>query len=193
MKRPILLFTVLLLLYWPAKGQKSLLSLDEHNKYIYYQVVDIPGQNADSLNLRGLNFLKSVAPKIKIAVGANANSVGGEGKFLTTTGVSMLKRSNGEMTYKIIIECKDQKYRYWLTNFTFTPYIRDRYGNFVLQQGIDIPLEDVSAKLDKKDADNYLNETGAFCKQLGDKLKLNMVKAPAPKKVEITKKTITDK
>ena len=89
------------------------------------------------------------------------------------------------------MEFKDQKYRYWLTGFVFTPYQRDRYGNYVPQQGIDIPLENALSKFTKKDVDGYLDETGTFCKQFGDRLKLFIINAP--KKEEITKKVVTDK
>ena len=173
-------------------AQQDLLSFDEHNKYIYYQVVDMPGIPADTLYARGLNFLKTEYPKFRLKGTPNANNISGEGKFLTYSGVSVLKHESGEITYSLSIEFKDQKYRYWLTGFTFTPYVRDRYGNFVPERGIAIPLETAISKLNKKDVDSYLNDTGAFCKQLGERLKLDITKVPAPKKTETTKKVVTD-
>ena len=172
-------------------AQKELLSFDEHNKYIYYQVADIPGLPADTLHSRGVCFLKTTYPKIKLK--QTATAISGEDKFVVFGGVSVLKHESGEIAYLVNIECKDQKYRYWLTNFTFTPYQRDRYGNFVPEAGINIPLENALSKFDKKDVDSYLDETGAFCKQLGDRLKLYMIKVPTAKKEEITKKVVTDK
>ena len=41
-----------------ASAQKSLLSIDESNKYIYYQVVDMPGIKADSLQKNMVLFMK---------------------------------------------------------------------------------------------------------------------------------------
>jgi len=175
-----------------ACAQQDLLSFDEHNKYIYYQVVNMPGLPADSLRERGVYFLKSAFPKTFVKV-SDANGVEGEGKFLTYGGISVLKHEKGEVNYQLHIEFKDQKYRFWLTGFVFTPYQRDRYGNFVPQQGINIPLENAITKLEKKDLDGYLDETGAFCKQWGDKLKIYMLKAPAQKKEEPVKKVVTDK
>jgi len=173
-------------------AQQNLLSFDEHNKYIYYQVVNMPGLQADSLHERGLYFLKTAYPKTTLKSTTPA-AVAGEGKFLIYGGVSVLKHEKGEMSYQVNIEFKDQKYRFWLTGFVFTPYQRDRYGNFVPQPGINIPMESALTKLEKKDADSYLDETGAFCKQWEEKLKLFMLKAPAQKKEEITKKVVTDK
>jgi hypothetical protein len=171
-----------------AIAQQDLLSFDEHNKYIYYEVADMPGLSADTLHARSLYFLKKVYPRPQIKT--TANTITGEGKFLTYGGVSVLRHETGEIAYHVNIEFKDQKYRYWLTAFVFTPYQRDRYGNFVPQQGIDIPLEDVDAKLEKKDAEAYLNETGTFCKEFGEKLKQLILKAS--KKEETTKKVVTD-
>jgi hypothetical protein len=171
-------------------AQQELLSFDEHNKYIYYQVVDTGGLPADSLHARGLYFLKTEYPKLKLKI-ITGNNISGEGKFETYSGVSVFKHESGEITYALNIEFKDKKYRYWLTGFTFTPYVRDRYGNFVPKPGIDIPLETAQSKLDKKEVDNYLNETGAFCKQFGDRLKQSFISAP--KKEEPTKKIVTDK
>jgi hypothetical protein len=174
-----------------AFAQQDLLSFDEHNKYIYYQVVDMPGMSADSLHSRGLNLLKTSYPNIKLKPTYSINNITGQGKFLTYGGVSVLKHEKGEIAYQLNVEFKDQKYRYWLTGFVFTPYQRDRYGNFVPQQGIEVPLENAISKFDKKDVDAYLNETGAFCKQFGDKLKQFIINTP--KKEEITKKVVTDK
>jgi hypothetical protein len=189
--KKIIIALVYILFAKVAFAQQDLLSFDEHNKYIYYQVVDMPGMSADSLHARGLSFLKTAYPAIKLKSTANANNITGQGKFLTYGGISVLKHEKGEMGYQLNIEFKDQKYRYWLTGFVFTPYQRDRYGNFVPQQGIEVPLEDAASKFDKKDVDGYRDETGSFCKQFGDKLKL--FKVNMPKKEESIKKVVTDK
>lgn len=172
-------------------AQQDILSFDEHNKYIYYQVADAPGLSADSLHTMGVNFLKTYYPKIKIKVIVNSANINGPGKFLSYGGVSVIKHEKAEVDFQLNIEFKDQKYRFWLTGFIVTPYQRDRYGNFVPEPGIDIPLEDAASKFDKKDVDDYLNDTGAFCKQFADKLK-QFIKN-TPKKEEITKKIVTDK
>jgi hypothetical protein len=173
-------------------AQQDLLSFDEHNKYIYYQVVNMPGLPQDSLHERGLYFLKTAYPKTTLKT-VTAEGVEGEGKFLLYGGVSVLRHENGEISYELNIEFKDQKYRFWLTGFVFTPYQRDRYGNFVPQQGMYIPLENALTKLDKKELDGYLDETAVFCKQWGDKLKMYMLKVPAQKKEEVSRKIVTDK
>jgi len=131
-------------------AQQNLLSFDEHNKYIYYQVADAPGLVTDTLHAKGSAFLKVYYPKIRLKPIAGENMISGQGKFLVYGGVSVLKHEKGEVTFQFNIEFKDQKYRYWLTGFIFTPYQRDRYGNFVAQKGIDIPLEKHFVEIRKK-------------------------------------------
>ncbi len=189
--KTILLALVCLLFAKITSAQQGLLSFDEHNKYIYYQVAEAPGLPQDTLHVRGSSFLKTYYPKSKLKPLAEGKMISGENKFLVYGGISVLKHEKGEIVYEFNIEFKDQKYRFWLTNFIFTPYQRDRYGNFVPQQGIDIPLETALTKLDKKDVDGYLDETGAFCKQFGDRLKQFIISAP--KKEETIKKVVTDK
>jgi hypothetical protein len=175
-----------------ANAQKSLLSIDEHNKYIYYQVVDNPGASADSLGKNALSFVNNYFPKTNPKHTDNG-SISIADKFLTYT--SLVKHENGEMTYTLTVECKEGKYRYWLTDFIFTPYEKNRYGVFVPVSGIDIPIETASSKLVQKEVDGYFDQTGAFCKQLGEKLKIYMAEDHSIKKPDQqpVKKIVTDK
>jgi hypothetical protein len=189
--KKILLLIAGLVISGIASAQKSLLSVDENNKYIYYQVVDMPGISADSLHKNAVLFMKELYPKMKSAqltqTGASVKD-----KFLTYT--QLVKHENGEMAYNLNVECKDGKYRYWLTDFVFTPYEKDRYGVFVPVKGIEIPIEKASSKVNKKDLDDYFDQTGAFCKQTGDKLKKYMAEGrPQPKVDKPVKKIVTDK
>jgi hypothetical protein len=189
MKR-ILLFVIGLMVALVANAQKNLLSLNEYNKYIYYQVVDLPGVSADSLNKNAVYFVASAYPKAK-ATSANTN-ISIKDKFLTYT--SFAKHENGEITYTLNIECKDAKYRYWLTDFVFTPYEKNRYGVYVPVNGINIPLETAASKIIQKELDGYFDQTGAFCKQLGEKLKKYMAEGHAVKKPQQQPaKIVTDK
>jgi len=175
-----------------ASAQKDLLSFNEQNKYIYYQVVQQPGSTADTLQSRALYFLQKAYPKNKIKQGETSGNFTGTGQFLILSGIATVKHVDGEINYTYYIECKDQKYRYWLTDFVFTPYKVDRYGNSVPEPGIDIPMETASTKLDKKQAENYLNQIGAYSKQFGEALKHYMLK-PAALPKEEKKKVISTK
>jgi len=174
-----------------ASAQKSLLSIDESNKYIYYQVVDMPNIKADSLQKNMVMFMKEFYPKEKsLQITNSGASV--KDKFLTYT--SLIKHENGEMAYSLNVECKDGKYRYWVTDFVFKPYEKNRYGMFTPVNGLNIALEKASDKLQKKDLEGYFEQTGAFCKQLGDKLKKYMIEGrQQPKEDKPVKKLVTDK
>jgi hypothetical protein len=176
-----------------AMAQKELLSFNEQNKYIYYQVVEQPGLSADTLQARALYFLKSAYPLNKIKKGETSGNFTGSGKFLIISSMSVIKHVYGEVNYTYFIECKDGKYRYWLTDFVYTPHKTDRYGNSVPEQGIEIPLETGAAKLEKHEYGVTLDETGTYSKQFGDKLKQYIVKASALSPVSAKKKVITTK
>lgn len=165
--------------------------MDERNKYIYYQVVDMPGYSADSLDKNAAWFVKSIYPKTKSK--ADNSNISIKDKFLTFTTV--VKHESGEIAYTLNIECKDAKYRYWLTDFVFTPYEKNRYGVFVPVNGIEIPLEGTSTRVTQKELEGYFDQTGTFCKQLGEKLKKEMTEGPLTKKKEppTVKKVVTDK
>ncbi|MBS1521717.1 MAG: DUF4468 domain-containing protein [Bacteroidetes bacterium] len=190
--KKIILLIVCLVVSGMANAQKSLLSMDENNKYIYYQVIDMPGFKADSLQKNMVLFIKEFYPKEKSLQITNSGALVKD-KFLTYT--SLVKHENGEMAYSLNIECKEGKYRYWITNFVFTPYEKNRYGMFVPVNGKDVALEQASDKLQKKDVEGYFEQTGAFCKQLGDKLKKYMTegKPRQPKEEKAVKKIVTEK
>jgi len=191
MKR-ILIIAVCLLFTVSVHAQAPVLALDEHNKYIYYEVVDLPGISADSLNKNSAYFTREEYPKNKSVQISNTSAVIRD-KFLTYA--SFVKHENGEIHYILNIECKDSKYRYWLTDFVFTPYQRDRYGVFVPVTGINIQLENASSKIDKKELAGYLDQTTIFCTQLREKLKKYMAEGEKTKKLEQppVKKIVTDK
>jgi hypothetical protein len=186
---------VALICLLPAKAvlaQKDLLSFDERNKYIYYQVVEQPGLVTDTLHARALYFLKTAYPDAKIKQAAASGNFTGSSKFLVFSGNGMLKHEDGEIAFNYYIDCKDQKYRYWLTDFVFTPHKIDRYGTSVAEAGIDIPLETGLSNLTKKDIDSYLSQTGTYSKQFGDELRRYMNKISALP-VETKKKVISTK
>ena len=187
---------ICLVLIQTAHAQKSLLALDEHNKYIYYQVVDQPGATADSLDRKALSFIKEFFLKGSLKrTGDTTLTL--KDKFTVYSVLAFAKHESGEIKFILTVECKNSKYRYWLTDFVFTPYEKNRYGVFTPVNGIEIPIEKSSSHVDNKELEGYLDQTGTFCKQLGDQLKSYMLlDHPVNKKVEqqpVIKKVVTDK
>jgi hypothetical protein len=190
--KKIFIVLICIMIARTASAQKDLLAFNEQNKYMYYQVVEQSGTTVDTLKDRALYFLKTAYPKNTISKGETSGNYTGTGKFLIVSGLAVAKHIDGEINYTYYIECKDQKYRYWLTDFVFTPYKVDRYGNSVPQVGIDIPLESGAAKLDKKLFESYLDQVGTYGKQFGASLKQYMLK-PAALPKEEKKKVISTK
>ena len=168
------LFFAGIILLQTAYGQKTLLAQDENNKYIYYRVVDQPNATKDSLAGKVKNFLKQAFKKDKqVRTGDSLIII--KDKFVLYSTLAIAKHESGEVDFVFNIECKDNKYRYWFTDFVYKPYQRDRYGMFVPVNGVEIPLEKASSKLANKDLDTYLDQTGAYCKQTGDNLQAFMI------------------
>jgi len=190
--KKILILLVCVLFTKIVSAQKELLSFNEQNKYTYFQVITQAGSPVDTLQLRALYFLKKNYPKDKIKQADTAAAFTGTDKFLVYDGISLTRHESGEIHYTYNIACKDQKYKYWLTDFVFTPYKMDRYSNYVPETAIDIPLEEGLSKLEKKQLENYLDQTGIFCKNFGIKLKQYMLNISALPK-EGNKKTISTK
>jgi hypothetical protein len=176
-----------------AWAQKNMPSLDEHNKYIYYQVVEMPGLTADTLQARALYFLKTSYPANKVEQGETSGNIKGTGRFLITNTLAVVKHIYGEVDYDYCIECKDGKYRYWLNGFVYVPHKTDRYGNSVPEQGLDVPMEEWAKKLEKHNQDICFDETATYFKAFGDKLKQAMVKVSALSHKEAVKKVIVTK
>jgi hypothetical protein len=160
-------------------AQKQQLTFDEHDKYIYYQVADMPGSNADTLYNRCLagltQYFHNSTGKPEVTPGS---SIIIHSKLIVYNNTGMAKHEDGEIAYTLHLEFKDAKYRYWLSDFVLQPYQRNRYSEYEKIPGIQVPLEKVKAKYDKKTLTNYQEQITDFGKQLGENLKLYVINSP---------------
>ncbi|RYU92046.1 DUF4468 domain-containing protein [Mucilaginibacter terrigena] len=187
-----IIFGLFCLLYVQmASAQKDSLAFDEGDNYIYYRVADKPGLSADTLYKRAWDFAGTFNPSVKPAKGQAENTLNTSGKMIVYNGSSLVRKEGGQISYIINIQTKDQRYRYRISNFIFTPYQRDRFGNMVPIPGIEVPLERIAAKYGKKDADSYLDQIGSFCINTAAKLKQFIDKQPLANKTEPVKKIST--
>jgi len=153
-----------------AFAQKDSLSFDGNNKYIYYRVVEQPGLTVDTFQNRMLYLLKTTFPESKISSKTRLGNIRGTGKFIVLSGISAVKHDDGEIQYTFYIQYREQRYRYWLTNFVFIPYKVDDFGNKQLQARLRVTLEHAAGKLHKKQFNRYLNETGGYCIRFGNEV-----------------------
>lgn len=134
---------------------EDVMPLDERGKYIQYEVVEGITVPADSLRSRAVAFLKAR----KLSVLHNENDrLTASGGFLLNKTALLLSRPAGVTSYEFVFEIKGDKYRFWLTDFVFIRYERDRYANFVPAQGKGIPLE---RNPDKLNASGWMSNVKA--------------------------------
>ncbi len=191
MKKIILAIVVVILKVTNVSAQTDSLVMDENNKYIYYQVVSQEGSSADTLHVRAMDFAKKAFAANKLMFKSSE-----KGKVVAAGGVLVQKKStmgrheDARIDYTMIIEVKDNRYRYWFTDFVIVPYQRDRYANFVPVSGKNLPLEKGMSILSNKDFDGYTSKLFATIKDIGNRLKTYMKAPVAPVKQEVKKTTI---
>ncbi|GAB3904516.1 DUF4468 domain-containing protein [Mucilaginibacter boryungensis] len=171
-------------------AQTGQLTLDERNKYIFYQVVDKPAVSADTLFNRCLagyrsRYLKSFS---KIAV-VGKQSITIKSAFIVYSNAGLTKHEDGDMAYVMNIEFKEGKYRYWLTDFVYYPYQRNRYGVSERSPGVEVPLERLKDKAGTKTFDNYADQIVKLGIKEGEEIALYL--ATPQKKTTTTPKINT--
>ena len=192
MKKIVLAVICLLFKVATASAQADSLVMDENNKYIYYQVVAQPASTADSLQARAIAFAKNAfeAGKLKFKK-SDKGTISATGGVLVSKKSSVAMHEDARIDYTMTIEVKDNRYRYWFTDFVIVPYARDRYANFVPVTGKNLPLENGMSTLSKKDFDGYSAKLFANIKDIGNRLKTYM-KTPVASSIkkEVKKTTI---
>lgn len=155
----LFLFLLLIVSGAIAQDKKELRELqkDESGKYIYYEVVPQIPVSADSLAFRAKAFfnLKKMASFL-----ADSTALEQRGKFVISKTAFVLSHPSGEISYNFRFEIKGERYRFWLTDFLFIPYQRDRYGNFVPSTVKGIPLEKIPGKLNAGEWASYVSDAG---------------------------------
>jgi len=172
------------------KGNDEM-SRDERGKYIHYEVVEKKALAADSLKQRALGFL--ALKKLK-AIQQDNDEIRATGKFIVNKTALMLAHPSGELLYNFTFEVKEGKYRFWLTDFLFVPYKRDRYGNFVPSTPKGTPLEDSPGKLNAGEWGSYVEtadkQSTTFAVEFKDYLSaIQKIKTPGTKKKVISTKS----
>ncbi|GAB3925834.1 DUF4468 domain-containing protein [Mucilaginibacter myungsuensis] len=175
-----------------ASAQKELVTLDEHNKYIFYKVSETPGLPGDTLYnrlLRGLNQSKRFG-KLKMDTKAG-NNIAIKSSFLIYTSANLAKHEAGEVNYTLNAEVKEGKYRYWLTDFVFYPYERTRYGVYAKKPGVDYTFEQLKAKVGEREFSIYLDQIAKLGIEIGEQMTFYTAdpekKATEPVKVDTKK------
>jgi hypothetical protein len=181
MKRIIVVVLIVVLKATSVLAQTDSLVRNEHNKFIYYQVVAQSSSPADTLYKRAVSFLKKAYPKDRLKATRQDKD---NATLYASGGVLVSKKSlvamheDASVGFNFFIEIKDGKYRYWFTDFVITPYERDRYANYVPVAGKNTALENGSGKLSTEDYNGYMKKVLANCREIGTILKSYMKNEP---------------
>ena len=166
-------------------SQEKPLSFDERGKLIYYEVVSNKTFNADTLYANAMAFLKL---KKLFSIKAGKEKLTAEGKMMISKTAFKVGHPSGEVSYNFVFEIKGEKYRFWLTDFVFIPYERDRYANFVPATTVGIPLERDAGKLNAAEWASYQGATAKQALAFATEFKAFLF-APAKGKVKRSVKT----
>ncbi|MFD0794186.1 hypothetical protein ACFQZX_11195 [Mucilaginibacter litoreus] len=169
MKKVLLSFAFLLNTY-VLLAQKDSLQLDENDKYVYYKVSDTQIL-ADTVYQRAWQFAKGLADAGKPTAGNADKAFHVSSKFLVYSGTSLIRKESGQIKYTLNFQAADGKYRYKISSFIFTPYVRDRFGNMVPVAGIEVPLENMGVKYGQKNLNACLDQVAEYALNLSARLK----------------------
>lgn len=170
---------------------EGLLPVDERGKFIYYEVVPLKETPRNLLGERALAYFKK-QKDLKLKQAQGDTTFLGQGKMVIQKTLLVMSHPSGEILYRFETELREGKYRFWLSDFSFIPYQRDRYGNFVATTSIAVPLERVPDKLNKGQWIEYQEQAAKYAKAMAADFKQYMVGAsitamPAKEKTIVKK------
>lgn len=174
-------------------AQDNPLPYDERGKLIYYEVVELKGLPGDSLMGRANDFFAKNAKRFKLKSAKGDSLLQADGKMIINKTALVLTRPSGEVKYSFFVESKADKYRFWLTDFVFIPYQRDRYGNFVAATTVGTPLESKPGKLNAAEWKGYVSNTGKEAKLIAAQFKEAMLSKKSTEPATQPVKTISTK
>lgn len=169
----------------------NVLPKDETGKYTYYEVVST-NLAEDSLKIRAVDFIAKNKKEIKQKSSEAPAQLKGTGKIVINKSLAMLSRPAGEITYTFNFEVNAQKYRFWLTDFEFIPYQKDRYGNFVPSTTVGVALETEPKKSNAAQWEDYRLQASKYATNFAKRFKDHLVgklvaTKPSPEKKVISK------
>lgn len=182
MKYAILLVFTLISLN--VLAQQKQFPLDERGKYIYYEVPEAKVISKDSLLIRAKYFINTLYKKSIKQESATDSSILAKGKVIIDKTILVAGHPSGEVSYNLIFEARDKRYRFWLTDFEYIPYQRDRYGNYVSTTKIGTALEKVPGKLSSGEWKDIVESTYTKVTKIAADFKKSLATNPieAPKK-----------
>jgi hypothetical protein len=186
------IFLVFTLISLNVLAQQKQFPLDERGKYIYYEIADAKTTNKDSLLFRAKYFINTLYKKSIKQESLTDSSILAKGKVIIDKTILVAGHPSGEVSYNLTFEARDKKYRFWLTDFEYIPYQRDRYGNYVQSTKIGTALEKVPGKLSsgewKDIVESTYNKVSKIAADFKKNLATNQIESPKKKTETISTK-----
>ena len=155
-------------------AQNEALLIDEQGIFIHYELIYAKGLSKNQLKETVNSFFKKSYKNLKLRTSQDDTSFLAYGKLIISKTVLVISHPSGEILFDFQTEVKEEKYRFWLTNFSFVPYQRDRYGNFVAVTTKGIPLENNPGKLNLSQWKEYQAQTAKYACQFAKDFKGHM-------------------
>lgn len=136
MRFGLLILTVFLNTQGPVKQE---LRYDENGHIVFMEVVSTDLEPGEILaNVQSLEGFKQTSEKKFV-----------KNYVLTLYKKRLGKSPEGELTYTLAIELKENRYRYIFTEFVYHPLVKNRYSRFERKKKGSQPLETLVSKEDK--------------------------------------------
>lgn len=171
------LLSLIVFAQFSSAQEVATLPKDESGKYTYYEVVK-SSVREDSLKISLLDFLARNRREIKLTSADSSKLILASGKLIIQKSLTIISHPSGEINYQFNFEIAEGKYRFWLTEFEFVPYQKDRYGNFVPSTTVGIPLEKEPKKSNTEQWSDYLLQASKYASNFAKRLKDHLIYKP---------------
>lgn len=155
---------------------------DPNGKYVVYQEEKKEFNNDLNLQDYVLGFFDNKGVKIE-KEGAERMQVRGKTKLKKHAGIG--NYIAGDLNYSMVFEKTNDGYRYWFTDLSYQPYIKDRYGKIVPANVRSIPLEKEMSKINKGVWNKQREFAFLTMNELSGELNDYLVKIDEPKVIAI--------
>ena len=183
----IFIFITITLLSFKTTFAQNNLPKDSNGKITYTDIIIDSGASAQQLYVQAKNWInkhhKSTSKSIEFD--SVAGKLTAKGYYLVYSKGVVSKQVHGAIRYNVLIEVKDNKYRYSFSDFVFEYYQQNRNYQYV-PTGKEKPLEEEKFAGFQKSWDNHKLDNDKLIKSQISSLKSAMKRIeevkPAPAK-----------
>ncbi|MBS7566488.1 hypothetical protein KHS38_18935 [Mucilaginibacter sp. Bleaf8] len=169
----IILALIVFLVSAHSYAQSTALVLNDNDKLMYYQVNSL--SLGDTLQpVPTVNeFIKKKYPDIRIAKNqSEAAGIQGKGRLTLYHKGLVFGQEEGQLSFDLKIDFKEEKYRVMASNLTFMPLQRNRYGTFTPVNGIAYAWEELPKKVKDTQYESYTSQVVNYFNYLNKQLEV---------------------